>query len=229
MSPVHQMYPQDTQTRALLEEEIIDSFETLRVYCKHLTKVRDNALEELESQIDSVLATDSIDEHHFDDLDFRKRFNIGNFFDQFQWSSALIVSVAQLEILLRKISKSAHQPTDVALDDVRGKGVFQARLFLEKACHADLSAAQEEWEAITNLIKLRNHVVHSSEFFDPRTKNDLARITNCLPGILETEYAAIPELGLTRKIRIRPSQRTLEFSADVFQKFLLTALAAVAV
>jgi len=223
MTDVHRMYPRDTSQRTYLRNEIVRSFETLRIYCEHLDDVRSSALRELQSNIDTLLEADADDER-FLSLDFEQREDIEDLFGKFQWSSALIVSCAQFEVLIGGICRSAHHPTDLSLSDVQGQGIRRAKLFLEKVCHVDLSPARQDWQAIKMLADLRNHVVHGDEFFDPKKNNNLVRVANGLPGIGHAEMPEMQEISASRKIRIRPSRETLTFCIDVFQRFLLFVL-----
>ena len=68
-------------------------------------------------------------------------------------------------------------------NDLRGKGIDQARRYLTKVADFDFSKMNEEWESLTAFRQIRNHIVHNAGFLGDHPKQSTIEFIEATPGI----------------------------------------------
>ena len=56
--------------------------------------------------------------------------------------------------------------------DIRGKGIYRAKLYLENVIGRDLKSDKKPWSEIVTLGKIRNAIVHEDTYANDNLKND---------------------------------------------------------
>lgn len=124
-------------------------------------------------------------------------------------SSLLVSAYAMLENLMAKICRGIGELKghSVALEDLHGKGIERARLYLQKVAQLEFPESQE-WSQILRLGRLRNKVVHAGRTIgaDVNLRTDLNQVPGVsvdAEGAIRLDSAFIPSVvGSLREFRL---------------------------
>ena len=81
-----------------------------------------------------------------------------------------------------------HSPLGVK--DLRGKGIKQARLYLEKVAKINFEELNAEWAELVTLNRIRNYIVHADGVEDV-VSNDLTKLANRTQGLSIKQYGRL--------------------------------------
>lgn len=71
----------------------------------------------------------------------------------------------------------------IKLNDLNGKGIERARIFLIKIADIDFSSLNTQWEFIKSLNLIRNNIVHSGTILPPDKNHKLNKFIDSHPGL----------------------------------------------
>lgn len=107
--------------------------------------------------------------------------------------SCLVTLYSYLESFLNYLCECLYKLNDYSVKhtDLKGSGVFRARLYLNKIVGVNFNEINSEWVNIKNLNLIRNHIVHNAGKSDKEKTN---RIINEEPNL---------SLNMFNEIRIK--------------------------
>lgn len=86
------------------------------------------------------------------------------------------------------VQLSYYSPLGVK--DLRGKGINQARLYLEKVAKINFEELNAEWAELVTLNRIRNYIVHADGVEDV-VSNDLSKVANRTQGLSIKQYGRL--------------------------------------
>jgi hypothetical protein len=110
---------------------------------------KEELTEEEELQIGEILA----EEHHLIEKIFRKNFR----------ESSLLSIYTVIEKSINRLCRylcNTHE-IEITLEDLNGKGIERAQLYLSKVCGIKLPFKSHEWEEVRKLNQIRNCISHA--------------------------------------------------------------------
>lgn len=106
--------------------------------------------------------------------------------------------------------------SSLGVKDLRGKGINQAKLYLEKVAKINFEELNAEWSELVTLNKVRNHIVHADGVEDIVSK-DLTKLANRTQGLSIKKYGRL----LVERTYIDSSITTVEnFLDELYSKVL---------
>lgn len=100
----------------------------------------------------------------------------GSIFPDILWRTTFLHSYFRLESFLDQICKNLQKTEDykIGLDDVAGKGIFRASVYLKKVCDISIPFSHNTWGKLNDYNKLRNIFVHGEPLVDRKKAVELA-------------------------------------------------------
>jgi hypothetical protein len=77
---------------------------------------------------------------------------------------------------LCEIYKNNFDWITLKLNEINGKGITRAKIYLEKVAKADPLMTNEEWEKFSTYNEIRNKIVHSGSISDEDLKKKISKI-----------------------------------------------------
>jgi hypothetical protein len=100
----------------------------------------------------------------------------GSIFPDILWRTTFLHSYFRLESSLDQVCKNLQQTEDykIGLEDVAGKGIFRASVYLKKVCDISEPFSDNTWGKLNDYNKLRNIFVHGEPMVDRKKGVELA-------------------------------------------------------
>ena len=129
-----------------------------------------NVIEEKQDSISSV------DFDEFNDL-YNDYYNIELHHVDIHRKSCLVTLYSYLESFLNYLCECLYDLNgySVKYTDLKGHGIFRAKLYLDKVVGVDFKKINPEWTKICNLNLIRNSIVHNSGKSDKEKTNKLIK------------------------------------------------------
>jgi hypothetical protein len=101
-------------------------------------------------------------------------FNRGEVFSEMSINSFIIVLYSFIEIGMNYLCRAGQIDKDLKLGykDMKGTGIYRAKLYLEKVIGLDLHVNKNPWREIKAISKIRNTIVHHDGFIDEELIKD---------------------------------------------------------
>ena len=146
-------------------------------------------------------------------------------YDEYSWfyerlpnvlrRALFLVCYAEIEAYLRGMCRESQKRyrSTLSLNEVAGKGIKRARLYLIKAASVAFPPNSSEWQALTDYNKIRNVLAHSEgQLSDEQKEGHLGKYVD------QHEYL---ELGVDDEIVIRQGfcEEVVETALQFFKQF----------
>jgi hypothetical protein len=120
---------------------------------------------------------------------FGKKLQYEIFFPTILWKSLFLSTYFLLENSLEQICKNLKKSKSysLAVKDISGNGIFRSSLYLKKVCNIIEPFQTVTWNAIMDLNKIRNVLVHSDSILS-KTNIELINVCSKYSSINRIDY-----------------------------------------
>jgi hypothetical protein len=179
-----------------------------RLVEEFLEKAMSDFKERLESQAAKLPA-----ELRDDFLEFRspEHWQLSEVFPEMLRSSLFNTAYSHLEVALNDICLLVKRDYAVSVDDMKGKGIWRAKLYLQKVAQVPFPDQSQSWSGILVLNKFRNTFTHAYGVVPLDTSGDFARnFVKAHPDMLQID----------RVNRVVLSGKFVPYALDTIAAFL---------
>lgn len=160
----------------LVRADILNKLNIFKDYKSRIEEKYDQELTELhEKYIEQAKGLNEYELGVFREDTAEDRFYIEDIYTKIHVRSTLVTLYSFLENSLNRLCNQLESRNSypLKLNELRGDGIFRAKLFLEKLALIDFRPVNPEWMKISDMNKLRNCIIHC-EGNIKKTKNESA-------------------------------------------------------
>jgi len=139
-------------------------FEFLDLYCNIIKKTIDNEKTTVKLLYDKAINAQTEEGRgESADISDEERYYVDDIFPSIQWSSMFVTAFNLFEKTLNDacIMSGGISSSNIKLDDIVGKGIERAKIYLSKVQNIKSPFREKEWNQAKNYSKIRNVLSHT--------------------------------------------------------------------